>query len=269
MDEQPCHCLLCQAPITEESWDDRDRGIADKIRRFGWNVNGVSGGPTPEWAYSIGIWHTLRGPEVCVFGLPARTAMTIVNVVGDLIRQGERLHEEQRRDDVLNGFDVVVRMAQPAWYSRFFGAGIDFYQRPPMPMVQVFWPDREGRFPWEPDVDDWCQQSQPRLWLRPDDHPAGQWAEFDPYEDWPFRTSLPYFTVHASPGVAAGTAEIGAVLREADGTWWFLEAGAGRDTAVEVKLRHVAETHPDAAAVADLRPGERADRNPDGTWRRR
>ncbi|WP_394328218.1 DUF4262 domain-containing protein [Couchioplanes caeruleus] len=43
----------------------------------------------------MGIWHTLRSPEVCVFGLPAETAMSIVNVVGDLLRDGERLSDGQ------------------------------------------------------------------------------------------------------------------------------------------------------------------------------
>jgi hypothetical protein len=268
VNDRSCHCLLCQTPPVEETWDERDQNIAEKIRRFGWNVNGVSGGATADWAYSIGVWHSLRGPEVCVFGLPVRTAMDIVNVVGELIRDGERLLDGQRRDDVLNGYDVVVRMAQPRWYRRFFGAGIDFYQRPPMPMAQVVWPDRAGRFPWDDDAEDWCRQSQPRLWMQPADHPPGTWTEYDPYAGWPFRTSLPYTVVHASPGVAAGTAAIGTVLREADGTWWFLETDADRDATEEVKLREIADAHPDAATAADLRPGERADRNPDGTWSR-
>ncbi|MEV6596492.1 DUF4262 domain-containing protein [Actinoplanes sp. NPDC051346] len=268
MDDQPCHCLLCQVPLAEESWDQRDRGIADNIRRFGWNVNGVSGGSTPDWAYSIGIWHTLRSPEVCVFGLPAQTAMNIVNVVGELLREGERVRDGQRRDDVLNGYDVVLRAVEPRWYGQFFGAGIDFYQRPPMPMVQIIWPDRDRRFPWDPDVDGQCRQSQPSLWLRPEDHPPGRWAEHDPYAGWPFRTSLPYSMAHASAGVASGTAAISTVLREDDGTWWFLEADADRDATEQVTLRQVADTHPDVVTVADLRPGERAGRDQDGTWRR-
>jgi hypothetical protein len=260
---------LCQVPLAEEGWDQRERGIAEKIRRFGWNVNGVSGGSTPAWAYSVGIWHALREPEVCVFGLPTRTAMSIVNVVGGLVRNGERLHEGQPRDDVLNGYDVVLRVVQPHWYKRFFGAGMDFYRQPPMPMVQVLWPDRAGHWPWQPDAGEWCRDAQPLLWLKPDDHPPGVWTQFDPYEGWPFRTSLPYFTVHASPGVAKGTATIGTVLRDADGTWWFLEHGADHGPVNDVQLRHITNTYPDIVTVADLQPGERADRNPDGTWSRR
>jgi hypothetical protein len=264
VNDHPCHCLLCQVPPDEGGWDERDRRIAGKIRQFGWNVNGVAGGSTPDWAYSIGIWHTLRAPEVCVFGLPAQTGMRIVNVVGELIRDGERLHDGQKRDDVLNGYDVVLRSARQQWYRRFFGAGIDFYRQPPLPMVQVIWPDREGRFPWEAEVEESCRRSQPSLWMPPDDHPPGPWTETDPYEGWPFRTSLPYTLVRVSPGAPA----IGRVLREPDGSWWFLGAGDDREAAEEAKLRDVTDAHPDVLEVADLRPGERADRNPDGTWER-
>lgn len=171
--------------------------------------------------------------------------------------------------DVLDGYEVVLRIAQPRWYSRFFGAGVDFYQRPPMPVVQVVWPDRDGMFPWDSGVDEWCQQSQPQLWIPPDDHPPGQWTRHDPFEDWPFRESLPYFTVHASADVAAGTVAIGTVLRDGDGTWWFLSADANPGTTEQVQLRQIADANPDVAAVADLQPGERADRSPDGGWSRR
>lgn len=103
--------------------------------------------------------------------------------------------------------------------------------------------------------------------VEPEDHPDGPWTEHDPYEGWPFRTSLPYCLVHASPDVAAGTAPVGTVLRDADGTWCFLEPGADRAAAEQVKLRDIVTAHPDVQEVAGLAPGERADRRPDGTWR--
>lgn len=126
----------------------------------------------------------------------------------------------------------------------------------------------QDAFPWDEGVEDWCQQSQPRLWVQPDDHPPGAWTQHDPYEGWPFRTSLPYTVVHASPGVAAGTAAIGTVSRKADRSWWFLEADADRETTERTKLRDIVSRYPDAAGVADLRSGERTERNQAGTWRR-
>ncbi|MDP9795968.1 hypothetical protein J2S43_004480 [Catenuloplanes nepalensis] len=268
MDDQSCYCLLCAAPPSypEESWDLRDDITAGRIRRYGWNVTGVTGGPAPDWAYSTGLWHTHRAPEICVFGVPGRTGQRIINQVGNMLRDGVTLTDGERHDDVLTGYDVVVRAVRAPWYRRFFGAGLDFCQRP-APMMQIVWPDRAGRFPWEPETDPPYRDVQPRLWMLPDDHPPDQWTRLDPTGGWPFRGALPFHQVHASPAVVAGTAPIGTVLRDEDGTWRFLEAGASAEAATgRVALRRLTKTHPDVLGVADLEPGARATRGPDGTW---
>ncbi|MFE7599496.1 DUF4262 domain-containing protein [Streptomyces sp. NPDC057494] len=33
------------------------------------------------------------------------------------------------------------------------GRSIGFYRRPPLPVLQVAWPDADGRFPWDPCPD--------------------------------------------------------------------------------------------------------------------
>jgi hypothetical protein len=40
------------------------------------------------WAYSIGLWHTLRSPEICVFGLAVDTMMSLINEAGEAVRNG-------------------------------------------------------------------------------------------------------------------------------------------------------------------------------------
>ncbi|MFF4810931.1 DUF4262 domain-containing protein [Micromonospora chersina] len=267
MTDQPCHCLLCQHPSDEATWDQRDRRIADHIRQYGWSVTGLAEDErSPGWAYSTGLWHTLRSPEVCIFGLPTNTAMTIVNVVADQVREGELLKPDERRADVLTNHDVAIRPVHPAWYRHFFGAAVDFYQAPPLPIVQVFWPDKQGRFAWEQDAEANSRASQPLLWLSPTEHPQGVWTEFDPYEGWPFGTTLPYFSVRTTSAVVEGKAEVAAVVRGHDGSWRFLDGtGDGNATAV-TNLRHIANAYPEVAAVADLAHGQRADRAPDGGW---
>lgn len=177
MDESPCFCLLCQ-PATwgGAAWEGRDRRIAQNVTDHGWHVMGVDGGDAPgDWGYSIGLWHTLRSPEVSVFGLPAQTTMRVANAAGVAIRDGDPLQLGGRRGDVLEGYDVAVRPVDPSWYSDFFGAGIDFYQSPPLPIVQVFWPDKAGRFPWEEGADEHCRAVQPLLWLTKEQS-TGPWA---------------------------------------------------------------------------------------------
>ncbi|MGW1535497.1 DUF4262 domain-containing protein [Streptomyces aureus] len=178
MIDSPCFCLLCAptewgGPVSEE----RDRRVAQSVTDFGWHVMGVAGGDAPsDWGYSIGMWHTLRSPEVSVFGLPSGTAMSVVNSAGTAIRDGEPLELDRPRGDVLNGYDVVLRPVDPSWYYDFFGAGVDFYQTPPLPIAQLFWPDKAGRFPWEAGVDERCRTVQPLLWI-PKNETTGPWTD--------------------------------------------------------------------------------------------
>ncbi|MFJ2393991.1 DUF4262 domain-containing protein [Streptomyces sp. NPDC087843] len=79
MDDAPCFCLLSApaewgGPVSEE----RDSRIAKSVADFGWHVMGVAGDDAPgDWGYSVGLRHTLRSPEVSVFGLPSQTATTL------------------------------------------------------------------------------------------------------------------------------------------------------------------------------------------------
>ena len=75
----PCRCLLCQPANADEArWDPRDREIARNVREYGWHTMGVTGYDTPDWAYSIGMWHTHGGYDICVTGLPVENAMALV-----------------------------------------------------------------------------------------------------------------------------------------------------------------------------------------------
>ncbi|KDN84886.1 DUF4262 domain-containing protein [Kitasatospora cheerisanensis] len=183
MELPDCGCLLCDDTGDESAWDARDTRIAANIRDHDWNVNGVAGGGLPgDWSYSIGLWHTLRSPEVSIFGIPSQTGMRIVNVLAREIRAGHPLEPDQRRDDVLGGgFSVAIRPVHPSWYLCFFGAGVDFYQRPPLPITQMFWPDKQGRFPWDEGVEATCRAAQPLLWV-PREESTGPWADSEPVQ---------------------------------------------------------------------------------------
>ncbi|MFF3612330.1 DUF4262 domain-containing protein [Streptomyces sp. NPDC002580] len=113
-----CFCLLC-APTEWGGpvWEERDSRTTKSVEDFGRHVMGVAGGDAlGDRGYSIDLWHTLRSPEVSVFGLPSQTAMHVANAAGAAIRDGKPLEPDQRRGDVLNGYDVAVRPVYPSWY---------------------------------------------------------------------------------------------------------------------------------------------------------
>jgi hypothetical protein len=50
-----------------------DAKVLSDIERVGWHVMKVFARPNekgPEWAFSIGLFHTYQHPEIIIFGLP-------------------------------------------------------------------------------------------------------------------------------------------------------------------------------------------------------
>lgn len=93
MGNSGCPCILCTKSSNEASWNPRDQSVAASTRDYGWHVMGVhADSEAPAgWAYSIGMWHTLRSPEVCIFGLDVDVMMPLVNDAGDAVRNGPPL----------------------------------------------------------------------------------------------------------------------------------------------------------------------------------
>ena len=236
--------------MDESAWDIRDRRIADNVREHDWHVAGVYGGGTADWAYSVGLWHTLRSPEVCMTGLPAQTAMRLVNDICDRIRNGNGLEPDERRHGVIKGYPVAIRPVHPSWYWSMFGAGLDFIQEPPWPMVQAFWPDRDGLFPWDDGVEESCRASQPLLWLDRAEHPAGPWTD-NGLGEWPFAPTMPYHHVFTTQAVLDG-ARVDTVARDPDGVWHFVDADAAGPGDIEVPLKQVVNLNSDVSDIAGL-----------------
>lgn len=131
-------------------------GLLSKIDAFGWTVIAVFAAEdepaSPPFAYTIGL-SRLGGPELLITGLPGRVSAGILNNLGELVRAGHALGPG-RRDGVLdNGVPLELRpfaaeryqefLGQLIWFADTFAAGV----RPAV--LQVVWPDRDGRFPWD------------------------------------------------------------------------------------------------------------------------
>lgn len=47
------------------------------VREHGRHVVGVGGGDVPDWAFTVGLWHSYRIPEVAMFGLELHGRMRL------------------------------------------------------------------------------------------------------------------------------------------------------------------------------------------------
>lgn len=176
-DQFACRCVLCHDYGDRDQADSMDRTIIENIGRYGWHVVMVPEDEVgPGFAYTIGLAHSFGAPELAMFGLDIRLMHQILNLLGKEAADGAAFADGEERAGVAKQYPVVLRTADLRWYRTFFGQAIGFYRRPPFPVLQVCWPDREGAFHWQDDAADHHRQSQPQLWIQPAKHPRGVWT---------------------------------------------------------------------------------------------
>ncbi|MFJ6483633.1 MULTISPECIES: DUF4262 domain-containing protein [unclassified Streptomyces] len=172
-----CRCVLCHDYGDRAEADQIHGRIVGDVRRHGWHVVMVPEDEIgPGFAYTIGLAHTYGAPELCTFGRDVHEMHRVLNALGDLAATPAVPADGQEHGGVWDGGPVRLRSVDMRWFRTFFGRAIGFYRRPPLPFLQVTWPDAEGRFHWHEQAGEDHRESQPRLWLRPDDHPAGVWT---------------------------------------------------------------------------------------------
>lgn len=236
--------------------DDYVRDIAWHVQSHGWSVVALpEDGELPGWVYSVGMGHTMRAPEVCMFGLRVTDMHYWVNRVGDRVRDGLSLRPGTAIDGVLDGYPLAVQPVHPSWYADLFAYGMEFYRRPLPSMVQLVWPELRsaGR--------------QPSLWLPKDDHPPSLWTRLDQLVESPFPGAPADSLVIGSRRVIDGVAPVAGVVHGVDGSWCFLD-DSGRPDLGMVHLKHVVADFPYVCDFADLPLGYAAWQRPDGNWSR-
>lgn len=162
-----------------------DQRLVAKVGRRGWAVLGIpEDDGAGSWAFTVGLWHSYRVPEVALFGLPTQECVTLLELVGDQVAAGARLEPGQLLADVLAGdYRVTLRPIAPSWHRTFFGAALRFYRdTPDWSILHCVWPDRSHLFPGDPDFDPSLSGRQPQLLTPPEEHPKGVWADY--HAEW-------------------------------------------------------------------------------------
>ena len=147
----------------------RRRIIADVRRRideYGWSVQavgtncsvpgccGARGGRSTDadFGYTVGLTRFHDHPELIITGVPQMESVHPLNVLGELVRGGRRLCHRDVVDGVAPGCPVQLVRVAPDNSARFLLHANELYRRPgkpPVPALQVVWPDQMHRFPWD------------------------------------------------------------------------------------------------------------------------
>jgi hypothetical protein len=139
-----------------------DELVAD-VEQHQWVVLKITPDRAPEYAYSVGLTKSFAHPELVVVGLDDETMQELINDIGNAIESGRAFRDGDVSADFLQGYDVAFRSvpahlhaAQFAWAERYYGDA-------PFSVLQIVYPDRKGRWPWDADVDPELRKGQPLL----------------------------------------------------------------------------------------------------------
>ena len=150
-----------------------DDELIEIISQHGWAVIKIAAEDnSPPFAYSIGLHRTFHHPEIIVLGLPPDTAHQLVNDVGETVRRGEVIRAGETSDGFLEGYTCTFRRVPPSQYPAYLGRGLKYYAPEAFPVLQLVYPDRQGRWPWQEGVAPEFHSNQPVL----ADEPPPPWG---------------------------------------------------------------------------------------------
>jgi hypothetical protein len=140
--------------------------IRNDVAEFGWSVLKIfpTQTSTLQWAYSIGVYLTRRRPEICIFGLDLVDAHATINRIADAVGGPDEVRADAGYTHLLEDERTCrLRLVDARWYDAFFGRAVDFYAGRDFPMLQLFWADAAGNYPWDDHCDSTVSSRQPRL----------------------------------------------------------------------------------------------------------
>jgi hypothetical protein len=151
----------------QERFDESDpfeRKILEDVRTVGWSVVLI-----PEddegvgFAFSVGLFHSFQHPEIIIFGLRLETMQGIINHVGRQIQAGGAFNAHREYHDVIEHFPVAFIPISRANFREYLGTAMWFYQNEGFETLQLIYPDRQRRFPWDSGVHPRFLEQQPLL----------------------------------------------------------------------------------------------------------
>lgn len=156
-------------PKQRDQVNDYEKKFLRIIDEFGWHVTSVvplAGDEGDQWSYSTGLFYHFQHPEIIILNETSDLRHSMINAIGKRVRQGEKFEPERSYADILaDGYYVQFRPVDVSHYKDWVNSSIWFYDSEPssFPLLQCFYPDMNGKFPWEPGCEQWAVKAQPLL----------------------------------------------------------------------------------------------------------
>lgn len=245
-----------------------ERVILKNIQKYGWHANGIPGeGSSPDWAYSVGLFAKYGQPELIVFGLDIATMHEMITRYADLLQSGKEFGKGSKIDGIFQDKTCVLREVHGAWREPLLRSASWYYHYQEYPVLQCFWPDRHGYFPWDDLCNKRSRKAQPLLYEQSVEK-TGLLKSLLVDEPWRFADS-PDTACFTSNYVLKGS-PITRVYHNFDGDWQFHgDQDADRVKPKVVGLSCIVEIDGSIEELHDLPLGWMAERkSPKQKWKR-
>jgi len=142
--------------------------IAEVVRRYGWYAVSINDGE-PPFLYTVGVMQTFDHPELIMFGLEGNNVHALFSQLVRDIRAGQSYAEPGVYTVKIGGDEhqVGFRRVHPTQHELYLGFAMGYCRyigrMGDLDAMQAFWPDSNGKFPFEVGCDLEVCQLQPRL----------------------------------------------------------------------------------------------------------
>ena len=129
-----------------------------------WYVICVGGGNEPLMAYSVGLFKNFGHPEIVIFGISPDAANRIINRIGTKIKEENmRYIPEMEYNDILVEFKATFLPVPKDSYDKVFNVAGWYYKGNNFRVLQLVWPDKNNKFPWEEGFNKKLDKFQPLI----------------------------------------------------------------------------------------------------------
>jgi hypothetical protein len=145
--------------------DERERSFLAVIREHGWFHTRVfdADGDEPAFSYTTGFSAAHGFPEIIVFDLPQEVTHSILWDLWRALAAGHPPGIGKRVTGIFGNAEAVLLPVARSAYAEHLGWNRWFYDGDAFDCLQLVWPDRTGKFPWEGGFDERFVPAQPDL----------------------------------------------------------------------------------------------------------
>jgi hypothetical protein len=140
--------------------------INEDIRKNGWSALSVSDAD-PPFLYTVGLMQSWNHPELVIFGLESGEAHRVISLIVQSISCGGLYRDAGTFSGLERSASIGIRAVHPTQHPLFLGYAMGQCRAigrwGELQTVQIFWPVKNGKFPFDPGCDLETFRRQPRL----------------------------------------------------------------------------------------------------------